>query len=49
MQWFEERGLMNGVNIAKRYFPELSEKSIEIRIDNIPQVYVLGTLQISHN
>ena len=24
MHWFEEHGLMNGVNIARRYFPELA-------------------------
>ena len=26
MQWFEQRGLVNGVNIARRYFPELADQ-----------------------
>ncbi|MCS7069273.1 MAG: tetratricopeptide repeat protein [Meiothermus sp.] len=25
LAWFEERGLMNGVNLARRYFPQLAE------------------------
>jgi tetratricopeptide (TPR) repeat protein len=50
MQWFEERGLMNGVNIAKRYFPELAEKPHNIAItETMPQILVLGTLQLSQN
>ncbi|MCA9840428.1 MAG: hypothetical protein KC422_26210, partial [Trueperaceae bacterium] len=47
MQWFEERGLMNGVNIAKRYFPDLAEQEglhaqkLAVRLE------VLGSLQIT--
>ena len=49
MQWFLECGLMNGVNIAKRYFPELADKPQDaVVIENTPQVLVLGDLQISH-
>jgi hypothetical protein len=46
MQWFEERGLMNGVNIAKRYFPELSEKKeTSKQIASGLRLEVLGSLQ----
>ncbi len=48
MQWFEERGLMNGVNIAKRYFPELANtKETREQIISGVRLEVLGTLQIS--
>jgi hypothetical protein len=47
MQWFEERGLMNGVNIAKRYFPELAERKEETKqVENQVRLEVLGTLQV---
>jgi hypothetical protein len=46
MQWFEERGLMNGVNIAKRYFPELADsKEIAIPVESNLRLEVLGTIQ----
>ena len=46
MQWFEERGLMNGVNIAKRYFPELADIKEPIKqIENAVRLEVLGSLQ----
>jgi tetratricopeptide (TPR) repeat protein len=46
MQWFEERGLFNGVNIAQRYFPKLAEtkESLTPAKSNI-RLEVLGTLQ----
>jgi tetratricopeptide (TPR) repeat protein len=49
-QWFEERGLINGVNLAKRYFPEFAsqkneggvlESTSKIRLD------VLGSMKIT--
>ena len=46
MQWFEERGLMNGVNIAKRYFPELAESREAITpAKSSMRLEVLGSLQ----
>jgi Tetratricopeptide repeat len=50
VQWLEKRGLMNGVNIAKRYFPELTDATkitrenleIQLRLD------ILGKMQFSH-
>ncbi len=48
MQWFEERGLLNGVNIAKRYFPELAEtKEISTLAATKVRLEVLGSLQIT--
>jgi tetratricopeptide (TPR) repeat protein len=52
MQWFEERGLMNGVNIAKRHFPELaSQVAISIRPEskNVVRLDVLGSMQVNVN
>jgi DNA-binding SARP family transcriptional activator len=47
MQWFEERGLMNGVNIAKRYFPELADTKILVAgATSDVRLEVLGTLQV---
>jgi tetratricopeptide (TPR) repeat protein len=50
MNWFEERGLMNGANIAKRYFPELAETkpSPEI-VDTNLRLEVLGSMQFFAN
>jgi hypothetical protein len=46
MQWFEERGLLNGVNIAKRYFPEFAEvKQTSKFVESAVRLEVLGTLQ----
>jgi tetratricopeptide (TPR) repeat protein len=46
MQWFEERGLWNGVNIAKRYFPELADtKESATPAESNIRLEVLGTLQ----
>jgi hypothetical protein len=48
MQWFEERGLMNGVNIAKRYFPELAEKKVATKpLEHQVRLEVLGPLQVT--
>jgi hypothetical protein len=47
MYWFEVRGLINGVNIAKRYFPALAErKEVSKQIENSVRLEVLGTLQV---
>jgi tetratricopeptide (TPR) repeat protein len=47
MQWFQERGLFNGVNITRRYFPELAEHpSLEPKVKNVPCLAVLGTMQL---
>jgi Tfp pilus assembly protein PilF len=49
IQWLEERGLLNGVNIAKRYFPELADKSARaVKMDRAPRLEVLGSIQLSH-
>ncbi len=47
LNWFEERGLMNGANIARRYFPELAETtpSPEIVETNL-RLEVLGSMQL---
>jgi tetratricopeptide (TPR) repeat protein len=50
MHWFQERGLMNGVNIAKRYFPELTEtKEVAKPAANKVRLEVLGSLQARGN
>jgi tetratricopeptide (TPR) repeat protein len=50
LKWFEEHGLMNGVNIARRYFPELAETkpSPEIVATNL-RLEVLGSMQLFAN
>jgi tetratricopeptide (TPR) repeat protein len=45
--WFEERGLMNGVHIAKRYFPELAEHQKISVTESKLRLEVLGSLQIT--
>jgi tetratricopeptide (TPR) repeat protein len=53
MAWFAERGLMNGVNIALRYFPALNPNtstlppSSNIEITSMPHLEVLGSMQIT--
>ncbi len=48
MHWFQERGLMNGVNIAKRFFPELVEtKEMPKPTESKVRLEVLGPLQIT--
>ncbi len=51
VKWLEERGLMNGVNIAKRYFPALVEvqETIEPFTATILRLDVLGKMQINSN
>jgi hypothetical protein len=48
MQWFEERGLLNGVNIAKRYFPELATDPppVVVTPEELPRLDVLGVMQL---
>jgi tetratricopeptide (TPR) repeat protein len=48
MQWFEERGLFNGANLAKRYFPELAEQPESVTTKDVPRLEVLGTMQLQH-
>ncbi len=46
MHWFEERGLLNGVNIANRYFPELANtKETPKQPVSTVRLEVLGSLQ----
>lgn len=48
MHWFEERGLLNGVNIAKRYFPELADlKEVAMPAKSSVRLEVLGPLQVT--
>jgi tetratricopeptide (TPR) repeat protein len=52
MEWFAERGLMNGVNLAVRLFPQLAEHSRPAahRLEppaTGPRLEVLGPLQFS--
>jgi tetratricopeptide (TPR) repeat protein len=49
LAWFEERGLMNGVNIALRYFPELATNptSPSSITETSLQLEVLGSMQIT--
>ncbi len=47
MQWFGARGLMNGVNIAKRLFPELAESQNITVIESQLRLEVLGSLQVT--
>ncbi|MDQ3396706.1 MAG: tetratricopeptide repeat protein [Deinococcota bacterium] len=50
LAWFEERGLMNGVNIAKRYFPELAGAVVPAPVpDGLPRLEVLGPMQVVHD
>jgi tetratricopeptide (TPR) repeat protein len=50
LKWFEERGLMNGANIARRYFPELAETkpSPETVATNL-RLEVLGSMRFLVN
>jgi tetratricopeptide (TPR) repeat protein len=49
LEWFEARGLQNGVNIVKRSFPELSLNPVVSPQTSIVHLEVLGTMQISQN
>ncbi len=44
--WFEERGLLNGVNRAKRYFPELASKRAETQTGKTACLEVLGPIRV---
>ncbi len=47
MQWFEERGLLHGVNIAKRLFPELAAQELQAVVEKPAlRLEVLGTMQL---
>ena len=51
LAWFEENGLMNGANIARRYFPELATDTVPKSVTHLePQALtrleVLGSLQV---
>jgi tetratricopeptide (TPR) repeat protein len=48
MGWFEERALTNGVNIAKRYFPQLADRKEPAKPPETQvRLEVLGTLQLT--
>jgi DNA-binding SARP family transcriptional activator len=47
MHWFAEHGLLNGVTIAKRYFPELAETEKTSVKKRVLQLEVLGSLRIT--
>jgi tetratricopeptide (TPR) repeat protein len=47
MQWFEQHGLLNSVNIVKGYFPELAETPKEaVGTETLPVIEALGPMQI---
>jgi len=46
LAWFEERGLLNGVNLTKRYFPELASKRAETQTSETARLEVLGPMRI---
>jgi tetratricopeptide (TPR) repeat protein len=53
MEWFEKRGLMNGVYIARRFFPELARdvpppSSTSPEPQHLTRLDVLGPMQIRH-
>jgi tetratricopeptide (TPR) repeat protein len=49
-RWFSERGLLNGVSIAERYFPELAgnDTTQPQELDASLQLQVLGPMQFFH-
>lgn len=51
LTWFEAHGLMNGVYIARRYFPELAPSPLPPKItpQSLPRLEVLGSMQITQN
>ena len=44
MEWFAERGLVNGVNLAQRLFPELAEPARPAPLPDTGRLQVLGPL-----
>jgi tetratricopeptide (TPR) repeat protein len=49
MHWFEERGLLHGVTIAKHLFPELAgTKELPKQTTSGARLEVLGPIQITH-
>ncbi len=52
LSWFEERGLKNGANLAKRYFPELdalkNTNPAQANLD-LARLEVLGKMQLLQN
>ena len=47
LEWFEERGLMDGVYLAHRYFPELAEDtSSSPQPESLLRLEVLGPMQL---
>lgn len=49
--WFKERGLMNGVNIALRYFPQLADGTLQVNFEpqHLSRLEVLGSIQLRSN
>jgi tetratricopeptide (TPR) repeat protein len=48
MHWFEERGLLSGVKLAKRLFPELAVQDPKTTTPSL-RLEVLGTMQLVHH
>ncbi len=48
LAWFEHQGMLNGANIARRYFPALAtpKSPASLESPSPPRLEVLGTLQI---
>jgi hypothetical protein len=51
VRWFQERGLLNGVTIAKRYFPELAEHPTNANppLQDVPRLAVLGVMELQYS
>ncbi len=48
LDWFEQRGLMNGVNMARRYFPQLTPSTAPStpKPETLPRLEVLGPMRV---
>lgn len=47
--WFADRGLLHGVNIAERYFPDLASRPTELRAETAVRLELLGPMRWSRN
>ena len=47
LNWFEKRGLLNGVTLTRRYFPSLTEAKAAEPVKARPRLEVLGPVQLS--
>jgi len=47
LEWFASRGLANGANVARRYFPELAEReAVPLVATALPRLEVLGPMRL---